>query len=423
MMEYAFSLTHPRMSIRFALCLTALLPAFSCGRGPATFEAIAEGYVRTSLKLAQHDPALVEDWRGPESWRPGPRQPVAQLLEEIGGLERQLAAARSDISSGPEYARGRYLAAQVNALRFAAERQLGRAASIDDQARDEFDTELSRFDEAAAAGVHEALSRLLPGDQPLAARLDAFRREAIVPADRRAAVIGRALDACRTATMAAITLPQDERVRLVFRSDLEWDAFARYAGNRSTDIEISDAGPLDVSRAFRIGCHEGYPGHHVQHLLIARLYEARQWPELLLTPGFGPHLLLLEGAAEVGADLALTASERERLYREHLFPAAGLNTETVSALIQLEGLLVELLPVVTDVARQYLASAITQERALDRLANEALVANPAGTLAFIERRRARALAYGEGRRVVYGQMKTRDLAGLYAAFRDVAALQ
>lgn len=411
------------MSIRFALCLTALLPAFSCTLRPATLDSIAEGYVRTSLKLAQHDPSLVEDWRGPESWRPGPRVPVAQLLEEIGNLERQLAIARSDISSSQEYARGQYLAAQVTALRFAAERQLGRGASIDDQARDEFAITLPPLDEAAIARAHDALNRVVPGAQPLATRIDALRRDTTVPMDRRGLVVGRALEACREPARAVIELPQDERVRGVFHSGLQWDAFARYTGNHVTDLDINDDVTLDVSRAFRIACHEGYPGHHVQHLLIDRLYEERRWPELQLVPGFGPHLLLLEGAAEVGADLALTPAQRDDLYRDRLFPAAGLKIDRVHTLIQVEELLLELLPVVTDVARQYLDGRLSQERAVERLTNEALLANPQGTLAFIERRRARALVYGEGRRAVYGLMKTRDLAGLYAAFRSAAALQ
>ena len=113
--------------------------------------------------------------------------------------------------------------------------------------------------------------------------------------------------------------------------------------------------------------------------------------------------MLLEGAAEVGADLALTASQRERFYRDQLFPAAGLKPDRVDTLVQRRRPPAsDLLPVVTDVARQYLDGSLTQERAIERLANDALVANPQGTLAFIERRRARALVYGEGRRVVYG---------------------
>lgn len=411
------------MSIRFALVLLAWLAAIGCGLRPPTFDDIAEGYVRTSLKLAQHDPSLVEDWRGPASWRPGPRVPVAELLNEIVDLDRQLAIARSDISSTQEYVRGWYLAAQVAALRFAAERQLGRAASIDDQARDEFAITLPPLDHAAIARAHDALGRLIPGALPLAARLEALRKDTIVPRDRRGLVVGRALEACREATTAVIELPQDERVRGVFSGGLEWDAFARYTGNHVTDLDINDEVTLDLSRAFRIACHEGYPGHHVQYLLIERLDEQRHWPELLLVPGFGPHLLLVEGAAEVGADLALPAARREVLYRDRLFPAAGLTTDRVATLIQVEELLPELLPVVTDVARQYLDGRLSQERAVERLTNEALLANPRGTLAFIERRRARALVYGEGRRIVFGLMKSRDLAGLYAAFKQSAAVQ
>jgi hypothetical protein len=133
-------------------------------------------------------------------------------------------------------------------------------------------------------------------------------------------------------------------------------------------------------------------------VLIDRVFGERQWPELLLSPAFGPHLLYLEGAAEVGADLALTPS-------------------------RVEVLLQELQPVITDVARAYLDGGLSQDRALERLADEGLVADAAGLLAFIEQRRARALVYVEGRRLVYERLKTKSLAGLYDAFRSAAAVQ
>ena len=55
--------------------LLAALTVSGCAPPPVAIDAIAEGYVRVSLQLAQHDPSLVEDWRGPDSWRPGPREP------------------------------------------------------------------------------------------------------------------------------------------------------------------------------------------------------------------------------------------------------------------------------------------------------------------------------------------------------------
>ena len=411
------------MSIRFALALCAFVSAMACRADYAGVDAIAERYVRATLALSQHDRSLVDDWRGPESWNPGPRRPVAELLPEVEQLQQHIDAAASDISSPAEYARVHYLAGQIRGLRFAMDRQLGRAASIDDQAAAEFNVTFPPLDRAAIDRVHEQLRQALPGDGALDERVAALRRATTVLRERRIVVLSGAVDACRGAAAKVVPLPKDESVNIVFRSGIPWDAFARYEGQHRTDIEINDDGELDMSRAVRLACHEAYPGHHVQHLLIDRLHGERRWPELLLSPGFGPHLLLTEGAAEVAADLALRRDARATLYRERLFPAAGLDVAHVDRLVAVEDLLIQLLPVVTDVARQYLDSAITQQQALDRLRIEALVANPPAALAFIEQRRARALVYGEGRRVVYNAMRSPDLGALFDAFRHAAALQ
>jgi hypothetical protein len=382
---------------RRLVLLMAALAAADCTANGRSVDAIAEGYVRATLQLAQHDPTLVEAWRGPERFRPGPRGPVAELARQIEELLRDGESAAADLSSAPEHARVRYLRAQLRALRFAAERQLGRAASIDEQAREEFGVAFPPLDVAAVQRAHHALRDALPGLDALKDRVRAYREQTTIPAAGWQQVFTEALQSCRRATVAVLPLPRDESVAIVLGDPPLFDAFARYRGNNRTELEIS-GGPLDIARAHRLACHEAYPGHHVQHLLIEQLYRERQWPELLLTPAFGPHLLYLEGAAEAGADLVLNESRVDRLLQD-------------------------LLPIVTDVARAYLDGSLTEERAIERLANEALVANPAGTLAFIEQRRARALVYVEGRRLVYEQLKTKDLAGLYDAFRSIAALQ
>lgn len=409
--------------MRFALGLCVFVSMTACRAGQPGLDAIAEGYVRAALKLSQHDPSLVEQWRGPEAWTPGPRRPVAELKQEIDRLHEQIRSHGSRVSSGADRARVRYLSGQIAALGFAADRQLGRTASIDDQAREEFAVKFPPLDRSAIARVHDSIGRILAGGQPLAARVQALRKATTIPRERRLAVLNKAIEACRGATLNHIGLPADETIDLVFKPQLSWDAFARYQGKHRTDIEINDDSDLDASRAIRLACHEGYPGHHVQHLLIDRLAAERQAPELLLTPGFGPQLLFIEGAAEVAADLAFDPAQRAALYRTSLFPAAGLDPAPIEQLVQVEDLLLALLPVVTDVARQYLSNVITEETAVDRLANEALVANPRGTLSFIEQRRARALVYGEGRRIVYSTMTSRDLSALFGAFRRVAAVQ
>ena len=405
-----------------ALHAGAILALAAACSAPPSLDQIGEGYVRAALALAKHDPDLVEAWRGSEALIPGPRVPVAGIASEIDVLLKGIDQHANGVGSAVDKARIDYLDAQLRALGFAAGRLLGRPGSIDEQARDEFGIALGQPDTEAVQRTLAEIDRLLPGPGRTIERVNALRERLAIPEDRKSAVMQLALDACRDAVASTIDLPLDDAVTIRFHKNMPWDAFARSAGAHRTIIEIND-GPIDVSRALRLACHEGYAGHHAQHLLIDRVFEQRHWPELQLTPGFGRHLLFLEGAAEVGSDLAWPADRRAVLYRERLFPAAGLDPKDIDALVRIEDLLPALLPVVTEVARQHLDSRITGEQAIERLSNEALVGNPQATLAFIERRRARALVYGEGRRVIYSMMAARNLESLRALFQSVSAVQ
>lgn len=409
------------MRVLEVCCIT--LFTIACGSAPPSLDAIAQGYVRAALQLAQHDPDLVEAFRGGDSLIPGPRVPVASIAGDLRALRKALDQRTNHVGSGLEKARIDYLDAQLRALDFAAGRLLGRSTSIDEQARDEFAVAFSQPDLEVVKRTLAEIDRLLPGPGRTIDRVIEFRRRLTIPNDRTQAVLRIALEACREAVAPVIDLPKDDSVAIRFHKNMPWDAFARYTGGHHTTIEINDAGPLDLSRALRLACHEGYAGHHAQHLLIDRLFEERRWPELQLMPTFGRHLLLMEGAAEVGADLALPAGRRRRLYRERLFPAASLDPKEIDTLVRLEDLVPLLLPVVTEIGRQYLDSRITQEQAAERLSSEALVSNPQATLAFIERRRGRALVYGEGRRVIYSMMSANSLESLRNLFRSVSAVQ
>jgi hypothetical protein len=408
--------------------MTALIAALAATCAPSTpsLDDLGARYAQAALRLAQHDPTLVEAWLGPERMEPGPRGPVKQVAADIAVLREEAARAGAGVSSAEDQARLRYLTLQLDALRFAADRQLGRAASVDEQAKEEFALEFAPFDAPAAASRLADIDKLLPGKGTLAERVYDLRRRIRVPQEKRHEVFKAALSACKDVSAPVFPLPAQENIDLrisMFQQRKGWDGFADHTGDYETQIWINEEVPLDVSRALRLACHEGYPGHHVQNVLIDQLFESRQWMELRLTPAFGRHLLLTEGAAEVASDLAFPADQRAALYREKLFPAAEVSSVDAAILVQVEDLQRELLPVITDVARGYLASTITEERARERLANEALVADADVMLAFIERQRARALVHGEGRRVIYSLLPSRDLSGLRALMQSATALQ
>jgi hypothetical protein len=378
--------------------------------------AVASRYIQLARDLARHDPSLVDHWLVEPPADEGPRRPVYALREQADALVRD-AEETSLSTTGTDRDRTVWLQGQARALRLAAVRLLGESLPFDAEARLAFGITPTRADQFQVDRAREVLERELPGAGLLAARLSAFRVRFQVGPGRRDALMWAALEACRVATRAAIPLPEDESVEVGFVEGLPWDAHARYLGHHRTRIDVR-AGPLDLTRALRLACHEGYAGHHAQHIWAADdLVAGRGWQERALVPGFGPALLVAEGAAEAGADLAFPADHRPRVYLA-LLAAAGLDVTAgdLARLVRIEEAQKALEPLIADIARDYLDNRITAATAIERLEQQVLVPDAERFLPFIERRRTRVLAYGEGRRLAGERLGRRGLAGLKTLF-------
>lgn len=398
------------------MCLAA------CGPGPARpdLEAIAARYLQLAQDVARHDPSLIDHWLAePAPASPGGRQPVAMLRAAVETLAADAEAAGLEVV-GLDRTRAEWLAGQARALRLATQRLLGESVPFDTEARLAFGFTPQRADLFLADRARESLARELPGEGSLASRLAAFRARFEAKPDAREPLMRAALAACREAAGAALRLPEDDGIELAFVDGLPWDAHARYLGGHRTRIEIQDRQPLDLTRALRLACHEGAPGHHAQHIWAAdELVGRLGWRERALVAGFGPALLMAEGAAEAGADLAMPAERRLQAYREHLVPAAKLShvdDDDLARLIRVEEAQTALEPLIGDIAREYLDNRITATQAAERLDREVLMPSAEAFVFFIERRRTRILAYTEGRRMAAGRLGQNGLAGLQALF-------
>jgi len=402
-------------NIRLAHAVAALTLAWGCTERSPVLDTIAEGYVRVALQLAQHDPELIEDWRGPASWRPGPREPVAPLLKRIETLQQDLRRHSDPVTAE----RRGYLAAQLAALELSAQRLLGRSGTFDDEAEQAFGRRPSPVPATQLEAVRAALAQELPGSGPLVERYSAFKETQMVDPSKAEPLMTAALAACRAATAPALPLPKGERIELVVvvDDDSPWDAYAQYLGGHRTKITVNRRAAVDVSRVLRLACHEGYPGHHVQFMLIDdELAKRRGWREFGLTPAFGRHLLVTEGAAEAGAEMALPLQSRIAVYRDVLLPIAGLPPQDAARIARVEQLVWSLEPAAIDIIRGYLDNTLTQAATIDRLRSEALTLGPEALLAFAERRRSKVLAYPEGREAIWRTIGHDDLKGMRALF-------
>ena len=172
-------------------------------------------------------------------------------------------------TTGAPRARATHLQAQLKALSLAARRLLGESMPFDAEATLGLGVNAARADLEQVVRARDALEQELPGTGALAERVSAFRRRFVVPEARREAVMRLALEQCRAATAAAMPLPGDESIDLAFVAGLPWDAHARYLGGHRTRIEVNASRPLDLARALRLACHEGYAGHHAQYIWTA----------------------------------------------------------------------------------------------------------------------------------------------------------
>lgn len=371
--------------------------------------ALAERYTRLTLQLARHQPSLVEMWLGPSSWNEGVRVPVHILKTNTVALVAELARFGSSAGSDPTASVGSdptrltYLRGQAGALDAAAGRLLGESQPFADEARRSLGHAPPTRDAAKLDALRQDLSAALPsGPGSLAERHAAFRHSHAVPSDRIETVFAAAVAWCRDAARPLLPLPPGETLTTRAADDTGWAAFSRPTGPLASELWVSHRGRADAAQVLQLAAHEGTPGHHAQHTLAtAELVNRRGWLERALTPAFGPHRLLAEGAAEAGADLLLPLAARERVCAELLLPAAGQPPDGADRLVRVERLAASLGEEVAHIARAYLDSAPSMETMTARLRDEALVLDPAGMLAFIEKQRSRVLAYPLGRRLVH----------------------
>ena len=133
-----------------------------------------------------------------------------------------------------------------------------------------------------------------------------------------------AIAECSRRTLAHIRLPANERFDLALVTGKSWGGYNYYQGDAHSKIEINTDLPIRIGRAVDLGCHEGYPGHHVYNALLEKnLTRDRGWIEYSVYPLYSPQSFIAEGSANYGIELAFPGNEQATFERSTLYPLAG----------------------------------------------------------------------------------------------------
>lgn len=344
-------------------------------------EQLARRYVSLALTLGKLFPAELDSYFGPADLAPVADKPSLPMLRaDLGDLATELR--ERTVATDP---RAVSLAARVDRLRALVDTiGPGSHPSFDEEAQRLYGLPTPRLDEAGFAEARARLERLLPGEGPLAQRVEAFRTRFVIPADRRAIVFQRALGECRRRTLAHWSLPRAERL------DIEWTravdaAWQRYRGAYRSALQINPDAVAFLGSAIDVACHEAYPGHHTQFMLAEANAPAggpRVEDRIVLTRS--PAAVLREGAADFGVALAFPAFERLAFERDVLMPLAGLPQIEAAHFEEVRGLLDRLAPAAYPILRDYRDGKLDGAAASAALSRDALVASPQSLLAFTD---------------------------------------
>jgi hypothetical protein len=256
----------------------------------------AERYLRLGLELGRHSDDIVDAYFGP------PELAEAVKAADPVAPERLVAAAEgllTELDDG-------WLRDQVAAVRAFAGVLAGEARPYPDEVEACYRLRPRRTDEAVFAGMHERLEELLPGSGSLGGRYQAFRRSALVPAERVEEMASVAIAAARACTRELVELPAGEGVDLEIVHDVPWMGYCEYVGGLRSRISINSDLPVSVIDLIRLVIHETYPGHHVERCLKdERLVRGRGLLEetIVLLPT--PQSVIAEGIASMAPSVLL----------------------------------------------------------------------------------------------------------------------
>ncbi len=366
-----------------------------------SLDAIARDYVRLQLEIGERDEGYVDAYYGPPEWREAARaapRTVAQLAEAAAALHAR-AAAIDPAGIDPPNRRRDFLIAQLTAARTRLRMVQGERLSFAEEAQGLYGVTPEIHPLASYDPLLAWIERLVPGEGPLAARVDAFQDRFIVPAARVDAVMRAAIAECRRQTLLHIPLPAEEAFTLEFVTGRSWSGYNWYQGNYRSLIQVNTDLPVRLSRAVDLGCHEGYPGHHAYNVLLEReLARGRGWVEFTVYPLYSPQSFIAEGSANYGIELAFPGAERLNFETRVLYPLAGLSAERAADYLALQEAVRHLAGARFTIARDLLEGRITRAEAVELTRRYQLVsaARAEQLVAFTEHYRAYVINYGLG---------------------------
>jgi hypothetical protein len=390
--------------MKWLFLIAAFLLAGCVSAGPPreSLDSIARDYVKLQLAIGEKEEGYIDAYYGPPEWQAEAKTTAAtpgELTQRAAVLTVRLKSLADGRLAPLERRRRDFLLAQLKAASTRLAMMQGVKLPFADEAEALFAVRPKLKPLSAYDPILARIERLIPGKGPLADRVDAFQERFTIPRDRLDSVMRAAIAECRGRTAPHIALPANERFTLEFVTGKSWGGYNWYKGDSNSLIQINTDLPVRIGRAVDLGCHEGYPGHHVYNMLLEqKLAKARGWVEFTLYPLYSPQSFIAEGSANYGIEHAFPGGEQLEFERRVLYPLAGLPAQDAPQFLALQEATRDLAGARFTIAADYLDGRIGRARAVELTRKYQLTsaARAEKSVAFIDQYRSYVINYGLG---------------------------
>jgi hypothetical protein len=385
------------VALSLAGCATILPPQRD------SLDAIARDYVVLQLAIGEKEEGYIDAFYGDDGLKAqgvslAGSSDLPALSQRVAALDGRVAA-----SAEQEPRRAAFLRAQLKAAATRLRMLQGERLPFAKEAEGLFGVRPELRPLAAYDPVLQRIEQLVPGPGSLADRVDTYQNRFTIPKERLEEVFRTAIAACRRATVENISLPSTERFDLAFVTGKSWSGYNYYLGGYKSRIEINTDLPIRLSRAIDLGCHEGYPGHHVHNVLLEeRLVRGKGWTEFSVYPLYSPQSLIAEGSSNYGIDLSFPGARKTGYEAQVLAPLAGLAGVDIGRYNQLLEAMRELSTARNTIAQQFLDGQIDEAEAVRLTQRYQLVseARARQSVSFTKQYRSYVINYNVGREMI-----------------------
>ncbi|MGH6909217.1 MAG: hypothetical protein ACREEG_03445, partial [Phenylobacterium sp.] len=164
-----------------SLALLAAAPAQA-----APLDQAAEGFVKLTLRIGEHEAGYVDAYYGPKAWADDAKAHPGTTAELKAEADRLIARVQAVDAKGlaPVDARRRaFLLAQLKAERFRLDMIDGKKPAFRDEAQALFNVRPDLKPLSAYDPVLARIEALFPGSGDLSERIEAFKAGNVIPKD------------------------------------------------------------------------------------------------------------------------------------------------------------------------------------------------------------------------------------------------